>query len=184
MGCPHCWTCQALLAVLFAAAPLAQTLPLASTALSVPPTGATNATEVDALIIFTNALLPTEAQQAAYGWQLNQDPCGYATCSPRLPPTCNWKGLSCINWHVTGIALDPSAQANSSAGISRILSPYIVYLQQLQTLQLPGQRYTAYRLQSRTQHCTALHCTAGLLSAKAMFHCKICKALRIAASMS
>lgn len=124
-------------------------LPLAASALAQPAQGSTNATEIQALTVIANTLFQSQAQQIAYGWLLNIDPCGYQSCRPRVQPSCSWTGLTCTNWHVTGILLDPSRVTvpNVPAQLKGTISPYIVLLQQLQSLQLGDQGYASAAIQ-------------------------------------
>ena len=113
-------------------------LPMTAAMVSGLPAGATNSTEAEALTNFTQTLFQSQAQQLAYGWFTNIDPCGASTCQPRGQPSCAWTGLSCSSWHITGIQLKPLA--NNRTGVATDLggsiSPYLVYLSQLRTLQL------------------------------------------------
>lgn len=138
------WACLALPVLLALHQPSAQALPLAASALSQPAQGATNSSEIEALMVIANTLFQSQAQQIAYGWLLNIDPCGFETCRPRVQPSCSWTGLSCTNWHVTGILLDPTrvTQPGVPAQLKGTISPYIVLLQQLQSLQLGNQGIT------------------------------------------
>ncbi len=139
------WACLALPVLLALHQPGAQALPLAASALSQPAQGATNSSEIEALMVIANTLFQSQAQQIAYGWLLNIDPCGFETCRPRVQPSCSWTGLSCTNWHVTGILLDPTRviQPGVPAQLKGTISPYIVLLQQLQSLQLGNQGYVS-----------------------------------------
>ncbi len=139
------WACLALPVLLALQQPGALALPLAASALSQPAQGSTNSSEIEALMVLANTLFQSQAQQIAYGWLLNIDPCGYDTCRPRVQPSCSWTGLSCTNWHVTGILLDPVrvTQPGVPAQLKGTISPYIVYLQQLQSLQLGSQGYAS-----------------------------------------
>lgn len=112
-------------------------LPMTAAMVSDPPAGATNSTEADALSNITQLLFQSQAQQFAYGWYTTLDPCGHSTCQPRGQPPCAWNGLSCSSWHVTGIQLQPLA-TNSTGPIELggTISPYLVFLSQLRTLQL------------------------------------------------
>ncbi|DBA71446.1 TPA: hypothetical protein ACH3X2_011244 [Trebouxia sp. C0005] len=138
------WACLALPVLLALHQPGAQALPLAASALSQPAQGATNSSEIEALMVIANTLFQSQAQQIAYGWLLNIDPCGFETCRPKVQPSCSWTGLSCTNWHVTGILLDPTRviQPGVPAQLKGTISPYIVLLQQLQSLQLGNQGIT------------------------------------------
>ncbi|DBB18021.1 TPA: hypothetical protein ACH3X3_003013 [Trebouxia sp. C0006] len=138
------WACLALPVLLALYQPGAEALPLAASALSQPAQGSTNSSEIEALMVLANTLFQSQAQQIAYGWLLNIDPCGFETCRPRVQPSCSWTGLSCTNWHVTGILLDPTrvTQPGVPAQLKGTISPYIVYLQQLQSLQLGDQGIT------------------------------------------
>ena len=139
------WACLALPVLLALYQPGAEALPLAASALSQPAQGSTNSSEIEALMVLANTLFQSQAQQIAYGWLLNIDPCGFETCRPRVQPSCSWTGLSCTNWHVTGILLDPTrvTQPGVPAQLKGTISPYIVYLQQLQSLQLGDQGYAS-----------------------------------------
>ncbi|DBA87536.1 TPA: hypothetical protein ACH3X1_004564 [Trebouxia sp. C0004] len=138
------WAILALPVLLALHQPGAQALPLAASALSQPAQGATNSSEIEALMFIADTLFQSQAQQIAYGWLLNIDPCGFETCRPRVQPSCSWTGLSCTNWHVTGILLDPTRviQPGVPAQLKGTISPYIVLLQQLQSLQLGNQGIT------------------------------------------
>ena len=113
-------------------------LPMTVAMVSGLPAGGTNTTEAEALGNFTQAFFQTQAQQVAYGWFTNIDPCGSPTCQPRGQPSCAWTGLSCTLWHITGIQILPLA--NNRTGIpiqlGNSIPPYLVYLSQLRTLQL------------------------------------------------
>ena len=137
--------CLAVSALFLIQQSAVQALPLAAIPLTQAgdSQGTTNATEVDALMVLTNTLFQSQAQQIAYGWLTNIDPCGFATCKPRVQPSCSWTGLSCTNWHVTGILLDPTrvTEPGVPAQLTGTISPDIVYLQALQSLQLGDQGY-------------------------------------------
>lgn len=138
--------CLAVSALFLIQQSAVQALPLAAIPLTQAgdSQGTTNATEVDALMVLTNTLFQSQAQQIAYGWLTNIDPCGFATCKPRVQPSCSWTGLSCTNWHVTGILLDPTrvTEPGVPAQLTGTISPDIVYLQALQSLQLGDQGIT------------------------------------------
>lgn len=101
----------------------------------------TNETEIDALYMIVASLFQTSAQQIAYGWLQGVDPCGTATCTNHTAPPCSWTGLSCNNWHVTGIDLDPATmtQPGMPSQLGGTISPFIIYLSSLRSLQLADQ---------------------------------------------
>lgn len=118
-------------------------LPLSATALN-PGAGqptSTNQTEVQALHFISASLFQSSAQQIAYGWLPNMDPCGTATCTNQTSPPCIWTGLSCRGWHVTAIQLDPATitQPGMAAQLGGTISDYIYYLSRLTSLQLADQ---------------------------------------------
>ncbi len=139
--------------------PRVNALPLTASQVAPPASETTNTTEVDALLVLTNALFQSQAQQIAYGWLTNIDPCGFATCRPHGQPTCSWTGLTCINWHVTGILLDPSrvTEPDVPAQLRGTISPYIVWLQQLQSLQLGDQGYVLFGQIHKCTFFTIVH---------------------------
>lgn len=116
-------------------------LPLTAAALNPSLGQGTNQTEVDALTMIVGSLFQSPAQEVAYGWLQGVDPCGSATCNSTMLPQCSWTGLSCVNWHITGIRLDPAivTQPGIPAQLGGTLSPYIVYLSRLTSFQLANQ---------------------------------------------
>lgn len=131
--------CQmASLLLLLCQPPGIKALPMTAAMVSGLPAGATNATEALALANLMQNLFQSQAQQLAYGWFANIDPCGVATCQPHGQPTCAWTGISCNTWHITGIQIQPMTTNRTGVPtqLGGTISPYLVYLSQLRALQL------------------------------------------------
>lgn len=84
-------------------------------------TAQTSSTDVQALTAIKSFLYPPSTSEDVLGphnWTTIRDPCGAALCGvsvcrPQFSSAlyaetrCNWSGICCNNWYVTGISLPP-----------------------------------------------------------------------------
>ncbi len=119
-----------------------------------PPVRAqTNSTDATAMEALKSSLFPTSSSALqAQNWTSSSDICGFASCGPPScstqtiglltgaagdTPVCNWSGVCCTSWDVTGISL--SAPAISVSTFQRSLPEALSQMQNLQVLQVPQQ---------------------------------------------
>eukprot|EP00884_Botryococcus_braunii_P022913 jgi/Botrbrau1/9305/Bobra.0111s0029.1 len=101
-----------------------------------------------AIMLVRESLATYKAQRARLHWN-DSDPCGMPTCNQ----TCNWKGLVCREWRITGVVLDGKSLGEEAAALeepanmdhnallfSGTLSEVLSRLDMLQVLQLPNHR--------------------------------------------
>lgn len=113
----------------------------------------TNSTDATAMEALKSSLFPTSSSALqAQNWTTSSDVCGFTSCGPPSCstqtiglmngaagdiPVCNWSGVCCTSWDVTGISLlEP---ANSFSTFQRSLPEALSQMQNLQVLQLPKQ---------------------------------------------
>ena len=118
-----------------------------------PVRAQTNSTDAKAMEALKNSLFPTSSSALqAQNWTSSSDVCGFTSCGPPSCsmqiiglltgaagniPVCNWSGVCCTSWDVTGISL--SAPAISVNTFQRSLPEALSQMQNLQVLQVPQQ---------------------------------------------
>jgi len=119
-----------------------------------PPVRAqTNSTDATAMEALKSSLFPSSSSALqAQNWTSSSDICGFTSCGPPSCsmqsvglltgaageiPVCNWCGVCCTSWEVTGISL--SSPAISVSTFQRSLPEELSQMQNLQVLQLPQQ---------------------------------------------
>lgn len=115
----------------------------------------TNSTDAAALSALKASLFPTtDTALQAYNWTITTDICGMATCGPLTcsiqtigiltgsageVQNCNWGGICCTDWEVTGISLvGPSSVASA---LTPGLPEAFGWMRNLEVLQMPKKGY-------------------------------------------
>ena len=118
-----------------------------------PVRAQTNSTDATAMEALKSSLFPTSSSALqAQNWTSSSDVCGFTSCGPPSCsmqtigllteaagdiPVCNWSGVCCTSWDVTGISL--STPAISVSTFQRSLPEALSQMQNLQVLQVPQQ---------------------------------------------
>lgn len=112
----------------------------------------TRSTDVQALMAIRNVLLPpatSDSVQQTYNWTVSLDPCGSAVCgvpacSRQLSSAlyqgisqCNWSGICCNDWYISGINLPPQ-QLRRRSPLS-LLTDFISSMDNLRFLKMARQ---------------------------------------------